>query len=149
MQNQETASYEVPAVPEAVRDARDWVAKTVTDWGFGAIADDLTLCLSEALTNSITHADHGDTVTVRAWSEEAMVHVEVVDCDRRLPQPKVPAEVDLHDPPPSGHRLEECGRGMYLINALSSRWGFEAQPPGKCVWFERDTEPELLIGVGG
>jgi serine/threonine-protein kinase RsbW len=123
------------------------VRKTLADWGFGSIADELILCLSEALTNSITHAAHGHTVTVCTWRKDALIHMEVVDCDRRLPRPSVPAEVMLPGPPPAGYQLEEHGRGLYLIEALSSRWGVETKPPGKCVWFEREAVPEPLIGV--
>jgi anti-sigma regulatory factor (Ser/Thr protein kinase) len=144
-----TARFDVPARPEAVREARERVRKTLTDWGFGAVTDELIVCLSEALTNSITHALNGDTVTVRAWRDGALVRVEVVDCDRRPPQPEVPTEVALPDPPPPDHQLEEHGRGLFLIEALSSRWGVESKPPGKCVWFEKDAQPEPLIGVAG
>jgi anti-sigma regulatory factor (Ser/Thr protein kinase) len=149
MQQHQAAQFSVLARPEAVREARDAVRKRLTDWGFGAIAEELILCLSEALTNAITHAVHGETVTVCAWSDHAVVHVEVMDCDGRLPRAEVPAEVTLPEPPPPEHQLEEHGRGLYLIEALSSRWGVEAKPPGKCVWFEKDTEPEPLIGVAG
>lgn len=145
----EATQFAVTARPEAVREARDALRKTLADWGFGAVADELVLCLSEALTNAITHAAHGDTVTVCAWHKGALVHVEVVDCDQRPPRPKVPAEVALSDPPPADHQLEENGRGLYLIDALSSRWGVERKPSGKRVWFEKDAEPEPLIGVPG
>jgi anti-sigma regulatory factor (Ser/Thr protein kinase) len=147
MREHETTQFEVAARPQAVRDARDRVRKTLADWGFDAIADELILCLSEVLTNSITHAAHSDTVTVCTWCKGTLVHVEVVDCDRRLPRSRVPVEVALSDPMSAGHQLEEHGRGLYLIEALSSRWGVEIKPPGKCVWFEKDAEPEPLIGV--
>jgi anti-sigma regulatory factor (Ser/Thr protein kinase) len=147
MREHETTKFEVTARPQAVHDARDRVRKTLADWGFDTIADELILCLSEVLTNSITHAAHSDTVTVCAWCKGALVHVEVVDCDKRLPQPRVPAEVMLSAPPLTGPQLEEHGRGLYLLEALSSRWGITTKPPGKCVWFEKDTEPDPLIGV--
>jgi anti-sigma regulatory factor (Ser/Thr protein kinase) len=148
LQEHEEVIFDVPARPDAVRDAREAVCKTVTDWGFGSIADDLILCLSEALTNSITHAAHGRTVAVLVRRDGPMVHIEVVDCDDRRPKSIVPAEVKLPDPPPARHQPVERGRGMFLIEMLSSRWGVELRPPGKCVWFEKDATP-CPIGVAG
>lgn len=130
--------FEVPAQPRSVRDARDRMHKIVTGWGFGLIADDLILCLSETLTNSITHSGHGGSVTVQAWRRGTMVHVDVADRDGRSPRLVVPAEAELPGPLPPGSQPEDHGRGMYLIAALSSRWGVETRPPGKCVWFEKD-----------
>ncbi|MGA5704576.1 ATP-binding protein, partial [Peterkaempfera bronchialis] len=76
--NDETAAFEVLARPEAVREARGAVSRALIGWGFGAIADDLVLCLSEALTNAISHAAHGETVTVVVRREDSMVHIGVV-----------------------------------------------------------------------
>ncbi|WP_078491195.1 ATP-binding protein [Streptomyces sp. SPB074] len=146
MDEREEVIFDVPARPDAVRDAREAVCKTVTEWGFGSIADDLIVCLSEALTNSITHAAHGETVAVLVRREGPMVHVEVVDCDDRRPTSIIPAEVQLSDPLPTRHQPMDRGRGMFLIKMLSSRWGVESRSPGKCVWFEKDA---CLIGVAG
>jgi anti-sigma regulatory factor (Ser/Thr protein kinase) len=30
------------------------------------------------------------------------------------------------------------GRGLFLVDALSSRWGVDSEEPGKRVWFELD-----------
>lgn len=137
----EAVKFEVPAQPRSVRDARDRMHKIVTGWGFGLIADDLILCLSEALTNSITHAKHGGAVTIQAWRHGTMVHVDVLDRDQRSPRLTVPVEAALPSSLPPERQPEDHGRGMYLIATLSSRWGVETRPPGKCVWFEKDTEP--------
>lgn len=33
---------------------------------------------------------------------------------------------------------DEHGRGLLLVDALSSSWGVDARPPGKSVWFQLD-----------
>ncbi|MGA5703139.1 ATP-binding protein [Peterkaempfera bronchialis] len=73
-------------------------SRALIGWGFGAIADDLILCLSEALTNAISHAAHGETVTVVVRREDSMVHIGVVDRGLRRPRLVVPAEAALSSP---------------------------------------------------
>ncbi len=35
------------------------------------------------------------------------------------------------------------GRGLRLLDLLSSRWGVRPDPPGKVVWFELD--PHVVV----
>lgn len=41
-------------------------------------------------------------------------------------------------PSPSVDGLDERGRGLLMIAALASRWGFDPRPGGKTVWCELD-----------
>ncbi|MFD0639151.1 ATP-binding protein [Catenulispora yoronensis] len=50
--------------------------------------------------------------------------IEVHDPDVRLPRIRQAAETD------------EGGRGLYLVDALSARWGARPTDAGKFVWFE-------------
>lgn len=52
------------------------------------------------------------------------VWAEVFDRDLRLPRIRMADEDD------------EGGRGLYLVQRLSARWGSRATPDGKWVWFE-------------
>jgi hypothetical protein len=51
------------------------------------------------------------------------------DGSRSLHAPRSPSIRTAHDA-----RL--TGRGMNLVDALSTQWGVEPDPPGKKVWFE-------------
>ena len=62
--------------------------------------------------------------TVRLRRGEAAVWVEVFDSDLRLPRIRNAGEND------------EGGRGLYLVDQLSSRWGSRPTKEGKAVWFE-------------
>lgn len=55
---------------------------------------------------------------------ESAVWAEVFDQDLRLPRIRVADEND------------EGGRGLYLVERLSTRWGSRATRDGKWVWFE-------------
>ncbi|GAA3825692.1 hypothetical protein GCM10022226_53060 [Sphaerisporangium flaviroseum] len=112
-------------------------------WGPDDVIDDLILCLSEALTNALTHAVHGATLAVRVSRTETFLRIEVTDCDRRPPVLAIPVEVVLVGKQLPERLLEEHGRGLFLIDAMSTRWGIEPRCPGKVFWFERDIARSL------
>jgi len=126
--------------PESVAMARETIRRALIEWGLSALTDDVVLCVSEAVTNSIQHARTPfRTVTLTGWYSGDTVHVEVIDGDRHRPKRTVPPEAAAV-PWPGGARLRDRGRGIFLISQLSSRWGVARRPPGKRVWFEFDTE---------
>jgi anti-sigma regulatory factor (Ser/Thr protein kinase) len=140
-----TAAYlgrcEYPQSPESVGKARDTIRKALADWGISSLTDEVVLCVSEAVTNSVQHAHTPfRTVVLVAWHRESTLHVEVIDGDRHRPRRTVPLEaggITL----PAQNRLRDTGRGIFLISQLATRWGVAPWPPGKRVWFEFDTEP--------
>jgi anti-sigma regulatory factor (Ser/Thr protein kinase) len=138
MDQRDCVHLNIPAHPEAVRQARDAVRKLMISWAPSCLIDDLLLCLSEALTNAITHATHGATLAVRVSRTQTSIRIQVTDCDRHPPVLAIPAEVVLVGNQLPERLLEEHGRGLFLIDALNSRWGVEPRSPGKVVWFERD-----------
>lgn len=93
------------------------------------LVDDTLLLTSELVTNAIRHGE-GD-ITVRLWPGPDVVRLEVSDTNPRLPAPR------------QAGTEAEAGRGLALVDALSSRWGASPQhsPAGKTVWFELDAPP--------
>jgi hypothetical protein len=75
----------------------------------------------------------GSQFTVRLRRGESSIWVEVFDSDLRLPRIRNAGEND------------EGGRGLYLVDQLSRRWGSRPTKEGKAVWFEvpvrRATKP--------
>ena len=63
-------------------------------------------------------------VRVRVLPRLPGVRVEVADGSAALPRPREATAVD------------EGGRGLALVEALSSSWGAELGEGGKTVWFE-------------
>lgn len=137
-------SFTFPASAEAVPVARAALSKTLCDWGFGQIAEDLVLCLSEAVTNALLHGEPGGNITVHATATEHTVHIEVNDGDDAEPQLQAPVTaggqgVAALAAVPTG------GYGLVLIKALSTAWGVRHLPFGKAVWFERDASKAVTI----
>jgi anti-sigma regulatory factor (Ser/Thr protein kinase) len=131
-------TYTYPARKESVRKARAQLFKTLCDWGFELIADDLILCLSEAVTNALLYGTPGQEVTVHVRAMGTTVHIEVDDCDDDAePQIQVPPEV-VGESTPALADVAAGGRGVLLITMLSDAWGVRWLTAGKAVWFERD-----------
>ena len=119
------ATYSVAADPRAVGPARQFVLGTLTAWGVDAdTVDKVTLCLSELVTNAVIHTDDGCelrvvldrgvlTATVRDGGSNVVVDLSTVTVDP----------------------LAVHGRGLQLVDALSSRWGSELDAVGTTVWF--------------
>lgn len=86
------------------------------------------LLVTELVSNAIEHG--GGSAVVDAVADCAGLRVSVVDTDPTLP-----------GTPRLGSADDERGRGLLLVDALSSRWGAALLAPGKRVWFELDRAP--------
>jgi anti-sigma regulatory factor (Ser/Thr protein kinase) len=84
--------------------------------------DDLLLCLSEVVTNSVLHA--GPPIRVVAWIVDDTVRVEVADGSVVGPVRRTSAQ------------FSPTGRGLHLLDQLALNWGVEIRVDGKIVWFE-------------
>lgn len=122
---------ELAALPTAVPCARLHARNVLYEWHLGPLADTVELLVSEILTNAIrasaTAAQPGPGVpTTKVWltSDGQRVLIEVWDSGRHRPAP--------HDP----DLTAESGRGLLLVQALSTEWGCYTQPghDGKIVW---------------
>jgi anti-sigma regulatory factor (Ser/Thr protein kinase) len=87
------------------------------------VRDTALLLATELLSNAVEHG--GGSTFLDATIESEVVRLEVSDHNPRMPSPAA-------DP----GELDERGRGMLLIAALSSRWGAERRERGKIVWCE-------------
>ncbi|WP_374196772.1 ATP-binding protein [Streptomyces sp. ISL-100] len=93
----------------------------------GQACPDLQLCVSELLSNVITHLGEGTPVTVHITrtADNARTRVEVTDPDPRVWPVLRQAICD-----------DESGRGLALLAAVSLRWGVNQGPGSKTVWCE-------------
>ncbi|MEU4729972.1 ATP-binding protein [Streptomyces sp. NPDC023588] len=116
------------AVPKAVPLLRHAVREHL-----GADASpDAELCVSELLTNVITHVGEGTPVTLRisGSGRAARTRVELTD-----PAPHAwPAQRG------AAADCDESGRGLALVAAVALRWGVRRGPDGKTVWCELPRE---------
>jgi anti-sigma regulatory factor (Ser/Thr protein kinase) len=118
-----TAFHEVAGERAAVGEARRFLRRTLAEWDVdGELVDNATLCLSELVTNAVIHAQGGCLVRIELFDHDLTVTV-------RDAGPSGLAVVPLSDP------LQVHGRGLQLVEALASRWGYDIDTHGAIVWF--------------
>lgn len=110
-----------PASPDQVGIVRRWAATRHHD-GHPA-HDDCALLVSETFTNAVRYSS-GDQVEVSVFGDARAMRVEVVDGGgQTLPH--------YRDDP-----CGEGGRGLPIMRALASDWGFDRLETGQLrVWF--------------
>jgi CheY-like chemotaxis protein len=115
-------------VLEAPRDvvagsrARALVRDALRDWGLATIVDDAMLVVTELVTNAVTHGRSAFRLQLSRTT--GAFRIEVVDGGEGTPEPQ-PQDTEA-----------EGGRGIMLVDAMSSSWGVESVPTGKLVWAE-------------
>ena len=118
--------------PRAARAARDAIAGFVADPELAELRDTCVLLVSEVVTNALRHTD--GRVWLELWRYPDRLRVEVSDeTSRGL----VTGGKGL---------LDESGRGVPLMDALSDRWGTAPRGDGKVVWFELDVPTPPAAG---
>ena len=100
---------------------------------------DLSLVVSELVTNSIRHAsaDPRDVVELRAWIYGDRFRIEVSD-----------GGPEFRPVATRGREEEAGGWGLYIVDSLADRWGVERQARRNCVWVEIDVH-ERRAAVSG
>ena len=126
MSGRDQAGARFEPTPASAGAARRFVSSTLVAWGLEELADTAALLVSELIGNVVLHAGTPAEVLVRRSS--GRLRVEVHDGNHRLPARK------------RYSGTATTGRGLELVEKLSSRWGAGRDPGGKVVWFEL-TEP--------
>ena len=115
-------TWDIPHRVEAVSVTRRTVRKALADWGCDHASDDITLVVSESITNSIVHGapDVSLTLCVRG----GMLFGEVIDHGAEFPH-----LVDADD-------IAEHGRGLAMVRGMTQCLGWTRTEDGaKSVWF--------------
>jgi Histidine kinase-like ATPase domain len=118
---------------EAVRAGREISTATLRRWGVTQRCEDITVVVSELLTNALRHAVPGLSRSQPSWPvrlgllcSRPCVLCAVADPSSSIPVPKKP-----------GH-LAETGRGLHVVSSLSDKWGYTTyttpSDSGKVVW---------------
>ena len=115
----------LPAEPRSAAHARSLVTAACRRWHSEQVCADTELVVTELVANAVRHA--GTEITVRLEllvGTPGGVRAEVSDSSTRPVRPR------------HANALEESGRGLFLVDVLSSRWGADASGEGKTVWAE-------------
>lgn len=135
MSPSETMEIDLPAVPSSISAARHAVAALLYSSAElpHRVIEDVLLLVSELVTNVVLHAGTDTQVTARV--NDRRISVSVSDRDA------------LHQPVLAGRGSRATsGRGIMLVDAISTSWGVELRAGGKVVWFEASYDP-LEAGV--
>jgi anti-sigma regulatory factor (Ser/Thr protein kinase) len=120
--------------PQSARTARRLTRATLRDWGLAFLAEDAETIVGEFVANAVTHAaavseiplprkQAGENLGLRLFRRTGEVVCAVLDPSDSAPVLKVPASI------------EESGRGLQMVDALSDVWGWSpVAGRGKAVW---------------
>lgn len=129
---------ELGAISSAVSSARLHARLVLREWGLSADkAQAAGLVLPDLVTNALEHGLAGIPAAVRIWlsSDGGSAAINVWDASPLSPVPRnTGAEAD-------------SGRGLMIVAALSTDWGWFAADPGKVVWAVIDAKEGGLIDL--
>jgi anti-sigma regulatory factor (Ser/Thr protein kinase) len=111
--------------PRVGSSARRLIRATLTDWAVPHdTMDTAELCVSELVTNAVIHTGTAAELTVRLDADVLTVLV------RDSGRDSVVRAESFDDP------LTVAGRGLSLVEALTSVWATDRGADGTTVWFE-------------
>ena len=124
------ASLTLPAELSSVGEARAFLRRVLGDWDVDAYDFGAAQVLTELATNAALHAR--TAYTVHLVLEPSALLLEVTDSSPVPPQQR------------NYGTDATTGRGIALVDALSSDWGVESSPTGKTVWCRVAADDDTL-----
>lgn len=121
------AVLDLAARPAAPGHARAWTRRVLAEWQLTSVRDSAELVVSELSTNAILASRPLARPVIRLTliRDKDELAILVRDYCSGTPQPANASDQD------------ENGRGLRLVEAMSTRWGWyppEDGAPGKVVW---------------
>lgn len=118
---------ELGALPGAVPCARLHARQVLWEWGLSAFSENAELLVSELMTNATQASLSTELILpVRLWlsSDQSRLLIQVQDTSCYPPAPT------------GGVDDDERGRGLLIVEAISTKWGWDikADNSGKIVW---------------
>lgn len=123
LDSSQTASWTLAASPEAPGEARRLAAAQLTDWRIDEeLGYNTELVVSELVTNAVRYAGDGP-ISLRLIRDRALI-CEVTDNNSTAPRLRRAQDDD------------EGGRGLFITEQLTQRWGVRPNRHGKTIWAE-------------
>ncbi|MFI9051099.1 ATP-binding protein [Streptomyces sp. NPDC053427] len=115
----------LPSRPQSARIARRLTGCVLLkQWALSPqLAEHGVLLVSELVGNAVRHTG-ARCFALRMLRRRGWIRIEVRDPSRGLPCLMPVQEMDT------------SGRGLFLVDKLSDRWGVDLLPRGKTTWFE-------------
>lgn len=118
----------LPALPTAPGRARAWTRQILWEWQLASVCDSAELVVSELSTNAVLASRPLDRPVIRLTLTLSQGELGVFVRDY-CPDSPQPANVSDDE--------DENGRGLLLVEAMSTRWGWYSPADGahgKVVW---------------
>lgn len=133
-------AWDLPFLAEAeeVAGLRRVMALHLKLWGLPELTDAAQLCVTELVTNVLTHVGPGTPTTLAVSMAGTRLRIEVRDPDARA-LPTLLAATDG----------DESGRGMAIVDAITDRWGVILRADSKVTWCELPTDLTTSTGHTG
>ncbi len=113
----------LPHHTRAAAIARRSTGEALSSWNLDHLEPVAVLVVSELVTNAVLHArPSASSPELHLHAGSTWLRIEVHDTDPRPPQPRTPIGLD------------EAGRGLLLIEAITDQWGVYRTATGKAVW---------------
>lgn len=134
-----TAALRLPDTGHECAQARAFTKRTLACWQLDHCRDDALSIVSELVANAVVHARpgrHFGDAEPEVWLKLTLRphHLVCAVTDPASTLPACPRTTD---------QLQEHGRGLHIIDALSQHWGWtRSASTGKTVWAMLPTRPD-------
>jgi anti-sigma regulatory factor (Ser/Thr protein kinase) len=118
------ASFDLPPAAPSIQAARHLVLELLRAWNAPQDRDDAALLVTELVANVVDHVGGDECLTLELEASGERLRIAVLDGSSIAP---VVQELSAERP---------RGRGLLMVQQIADRWGSEARPEGKRVWFE-------------
>ncbi|MEV4619086.1 ATP-binding protein [Asanoa sp. NPDC049573] len=112
----------LPPIAGVSRHARALVTEMCARWQLDDIVGPACVVVSELVSNAVRHAGTTMTLVLSLRGHNLLVSVE----DGNPDPPRLAAAADPDDP--------AAGRGLAIVDEITSRWGWRPTGSGKVVW---------------
>jgi anti-sigma regulatory factor (Ser/Thr protein kinase) len=112
----------------AVKAARQFITDNLHQWGLDDLIDNFQLITSEIVTNALIHADSDVDLRLREYPDH--LRLEVRDTN---PTPPIPTPITQTL---EQNQHAEHGRGLNIVDTLSTQWGNTPSGRGKTIWVD-------------
>jgi anti-anti-sigma regulatory factor len=119
---------QLPPTAESVPAARRLVTAACERWHLPGMTEPAAIVITELAANAVRHARTGMEIVITRGGRH--LHLAIRDGDSQRPRLVGPAG-----------EIEPGGRGLLLVEAVSTSWGYTLLPDGKVTWASLSTVP--------
>jgi anti-sigma regulatory factor (Ser/Thr protein kinase) len=129
-------SLELPPTARSASEGRHFVVEALAQWQLDVLVDSAALLATEVITNAVLHARTPLMLLIERIGEET-VRISISDGSTFVPQRRRASQDSTN------------GRGLDLLDRLSTSWSVTTNAAGKTVQFTLDAGHDPWAGFVG